>query len=533
LWWNTREISPEAQLGLLAEINSEEELKRYLENQNLGSLKTGEVLSITQNCDNFYSLGLKLFEKIGKEFQLDRWNQVLLRLGESLVKNEDAIEQFNSHLTSSRSPLRAILRRIVRDNPDIGLFNNLEDQLEAISCPEEYWEKYWSVEYSSAMQVIKPLFVSLKASPEELDAITKAKSVYDLISSLEKLKLEPTIDPLEIYVQNRESCLKILQTVQQAAIIWCLGNGFETGSWEKESEGLLEWVNDSLEKEGSIYIWNDEKCFSALKALPRNDQHATFWEKFDASLNFNYFLNALSISAVELEKAKEKLLQHKAKIQEQKRMVPVCGRDFDSADDNMQQLWNHIVSEIDENNLPEISFDGLADLKEISPRKPRDGNGRSKERQRKPSTRMPQAKKNLIGLAGEIHAYRVLLKTYGPGIVNPNCWISENSLRKFPQNKVNDNYGCDFEVHYRGKTYYIEVKATEGDEESFELGLSEIRRALEMANKRSAKFLILRIIKALSTEPEFQFLPNPYDKQYQRSYDIQNAGLRIRYSKSS
>ena len=173
-------------------------------------------------------------EKIGKEFQLDRWNQVLLRLGESLVKNEDAIEQFNSHLTSSRSPLRAILRRIVRDNPDIGLFNNLEDQLEAISCPEEYWEKYWSVEYSSAMQVIKPLFVSLKASPEELDAITKAKSVYDLISSLEKLKLEPTIDPLEIYVQNREACLKILQTVQQAAIIWCLRNGFETGSWERE-----------------------------------------------------------------------------------------------------------------------------------------------------------------------------------------------------------------------------------------------------------------------------------------------------------
>jgi len=383
------------------------------------------------------------------------------------------------------------------------------------------------------MQVIKPLFVSLKASPEELDAITQAKSANDLISSLEKLKLEPTIDPLEIYVQNRESCLKILQTVQQAAIIWCLRNGFETGSWEKESEDLLEWVNDSLEKEGSIYIWNDEKCFAALKALPRNDPHATFWEKFDVSLNFNYFLNALSISAAELEKAKETLLQHKAKIQEQKRMVPVCGRDFDSADDNMQQLWNHIVGEIDENNLPEISFDGLAELKEISPRKGRDGNGGSKERQRKPSGRMTQAKKNLIGLAGEIHAYRVLLKTYGRGVVNPNCWISENSLRKFPQNKVNDNYGCDFEVHYKGKTYYIEVKATEGDEESFELGLSEIRRALEVANKRSAKFLILRIIKALSTEPEFQFLPNPYDKQYQRSYDIQNAGLRIRYSKSS
>jgi hypothetical protein len=146
---------------------------------------------------------------------------------------------------------------------------------------------------------------------------------------------------------------------------------------------------------------------------------------------------------------------------------------------------------------------------------------------------MTQTMKNLIGLAGEIHAYRVLLKTYGHGVMNPSCWISENSLRRFPQNRVDDNYGCDFEIHHEGRMYHIEVKATEGEEEAFELGLSQIRRAIEDANKRKSKFLILHITKALSTEPEFEFLPNPYDKPHQRSYDIQNAGLKIRYKKSS
>ena len=525
--------NPGVDLGPLAEINSEEELKRYLENQKLPFSKISELLSIIQNCDGFYTLGNKLFEAMGDEFQLHRWNKVLHQLGESPLENEDAIDQFNDHLTSSRLPLRAILRRIVRDNPGIGLFNDLEDQLDAISCPEEYSKKYWNVEYFSIMKVIKPLFVALKAVPEELEAIDKANSAGDLISSLENLKLNPTLDPLEIYAQNREMCFNILQKIQQSAIIWCLRDGLEIGNWEREDDDLIEWINDSLEREGHIYIWSEEKCFSALKALPRNASHATFWEKFDASMNLNSFLNAISISVVDLEKAKEKLEQHKEKIQEQKRIVTVCGKDFDSVDDNLHQLWSHIVGEMDEKDLPEVSFDRLADLKEVSPSIGPDGGGRGKERHRKPTGRMTQAKKNLIGLAGEIHAYRVLLKTYGPGVVNPNCWISENSLRRFPQNKVNDNYGCDFEIHFKGNTYYIEVKATEGDEESFELGLSEIRRALEAANKRKAKFMILGINKALSTEPDFQFLPNPYDRQYQKSYDIQNAGLRIRYRRSS
>jgi hypothetical protein len=489
------------------------------------------MLSITQNCDGFYTLGIKLFEAVGNEFQLDHWNHVLRLLEESPVKNQDAIEQFNGHITSSRLPLRAILRRIVKDNPDIGLFNDLEDRLEAISSPEEYSQKYWIVEYHAAMEVIKPLFVSCGASFEELHAIDQAESVDDLILNLERLKLDPKLDPLQVYIENRDKSLKILRKVQQAAIIYCLGNGLEPGNWGEETDDLLERIDNLLEKEGSIYIWSDEKCFSALKALPRNDSHKAFWEKFDASLSLDPFLEALSISAADLIKAKEKLEQHREKSEQQKRMVEVCGKHFDSAENNLNQLWNHIVGEIEENNLPEISFDHLAQLKEISSHK--GGNGRSKERQRKPPERMTQAKKNLIGLAGEIHAYRVLLKTYGPGVLNPSCWISENSLRKFPQNKVSDNYGCDFEVRREGKTYYIEVKATEGEEESFELGLSEIRRALEVANKRNARFLILRIIKALSTEPEFQFLPNLYDKQYQRSYDIQNAGLRIRYNKSS
>lgn len=540
LAWTIRLLKPmllilnsEARLGPIAEINSEEELKHYLENQNLGPLKTDDALSITRNCDGFSTLGTKLFDTVGIEFQLDCWNQALTRLDELPVRNEDAVEQFKDHLATAHVPLRAILRRILRDNPGMELFNTLADQLDNVSCPDEYAKNYWIVEFGSVMQLVKPLFITWQASSEELKAIYLSKSAEDLIERLEKLELEPTLDPLEIYAQNRNRCLALLQMVQQAAIIWCLRIQLQTVNWEKETDELLAQINDTLDREGFIDLWSDTKSFSALKRLSRDDAHKVFWDEFDASSNFGDFLNLLSISSDDLKQAKGKLERYKEKVREKKRMVTLCGKDFDSSEDNFEQLWNHIVDGIDEKDLPEVSFDRLADLKEVSPGKGRQRNGNGKKRRLKPKGRINQAMKNLIGLAGEIHAYRVLLKTYGPRVMNPSCWISENSLRKFPQNTVDDDFGCDFVIHHKRKAFYIEVKATEGEEEVFELGLSQIRRSIEVANKRNAKFLILHITKALSTEPEFQFLPNPYDRQYQRSYDIRNAGLKIRYKKSS
>ena len=172
---------------------------------------------------------------------------------------------------------------------------------------------------------------------------------------------------------------------------------------------------------------------------------------------------------------------------------------------------------------------GFIILKEIKSKTRKEVGLKKKERRLKPKGRLAQEMKDLIGLAGEIHAYRILQKTFNSAVVNSNNWISENSTYTFPSNAVSDNYGCDFEFKYNKKKYYIEVKASQGDEEIFELGISEIRKAIEIANKRKEKFLILHITNALSDSPRFRFLPNPYDKKYNKSYRIFNAGLKIQY----
>ena len=76
------------------------------------------------------------------------------------------------------------------------------------------------------------------------------------------------------------------------------------------------------------------------------------------------------------------------------------------------------------------------------------------------------------------------------------------------------------------------MKATQSEDEVFELGSSEVELAIELANRRKKKFIILHVLDALSDTPYFRLLPNPYDKKYNAKYRFEEAGLRVRYEVS-
>lgn len=137
--------------------------------------------------------------------------------------------------------------------------------------------------------------------------------------------------------------------------------------------------------------------------------------------------------------------------------------------------------------------------------------------------------KDLVGLAGEIHAFRGLQKAYGVEIAEPGSWISKNSRYKYPENTTNDGFGCDFVIHNNGKTHYVEAKATQAEDEAFELSSSEVELAIDSANQRKKKFVILHILHALGDEPTLRLLPNPYDRKHRAKYYFEEAGLRVRY----
>ena len=257
-----------------------------------------------------------------------------------------------------------------------------------------------------------------------------------------------------------------------------------------------------------------------------------FWDALDNSDKLSDLLISINIKEEELKRVEGTLEEIKNRSEKRKRVVSVCGKDFDNTEENLPQLFNHIEGEISADSLPDINFEDIASLNEIREKGKKNTGEVKKERRLKPRGRTSQAMKNLVGLAGEILAYRILRKKYGTIIVNPSCWISENSIFKFPGNSVSDRYGCDFKIKHHKKTYFIEVKATQSDDEIFEMGPSEIEKAIEVVKRRREEFLILHVTEVLSETPKFRLLPNPYEKKYSKMYKFFNSGLKIQYKKS-
>ena len=120
----------------------------------------------------------------------------------------------------------------------------------------------------------------------------------------------------------------------------------------------------------------------------------------------------------------------------------------------------------------------------------------------------------VVGIVGEMHAYRFLRKEFGGRAVHASAWVSESRLKVLPlvegeRDKTSDGHGFNFRFNHNGVRWHVEVKATKGEEPSFDLGISEIEAATRIARRRGNtwRWRILRVRNALSKNPEIDWLP--------------------------
>ena len=76
----------------------------------------------------------------------------------------------------------------------------------------------------------------------------------------------------------------------------------------------------------------------------------------------------------------------------------------------------------------------------------------------------------------------------------------------------------------------MEVKATIGDDPQFELGISEIKAANRLARERGGRWRILRVRNVMSARPEFDWLPNPFEKGFRNHFRLHRGGMLVSYT---
>ena len=410
------------------------------------------------------------------------------------------------------------------------------EQLGDLVCPEEFKTDFWDVSFSQALSVAIPLFEECQAKSEEIAAVRESVSTDELLDRLAASGIDEKFDPFQAARDNREKLQHALVRLQHIGLAWALESGYPNpADWEAREERYLYYLSPDIEATAYIRVWSDQDILVLLLKLPVDEPSVTFWSSLAAGSNLDDLIVRLGLSTESLSNANIKLDTLREDARRRKKIIAVCGKEFDGSEDNLSALWTHICS-----GLPAEALSELApmDLNRPSSLENMPMRAKSKLKERDP-TNKPKLKhpsrsmESLIGLSGEIHAFRMLQNTYSASAVSASSWVSGNSAFVFPNNSMDDSRGCDFIVTLSDRMYYIEVKSSEGDQESFTLGSSEIRLAMDLAKKSKHRhkevFLVLRIANALTNTPVFRLLPHPYDVRYQSMFLIEEADARIRY----
>lgn len=531
-------LDSKADIGRLVELETEEAVLAFLEALSFQGFEGKEILAIARASRTIDELGKSFWKVHGDKAQLVHWNSMLEQLGVPLIRQSNAVSELKSHIVAALLSLCSLIVEILRDSTEVGQFTDLVNKLNEIECPEAFVNDFWEVSFNMAINEVASIFERFSVAQNLLEAIRISSSPEDLRDKLSLAGVDINFDPFQAAKSNRDKLKSLLQSFQRVGLAWCLNqNNTNPTLWEAGADQLIDHYSAEIERSGYLSVWNDDYLFNLLKLLPRDDSHVWFWQKVDAATRLSGLLDDLTLTTKDLEKAETKLDNFKEQIRRQKKLVPVCGHEFDSSEDNLSSLWSHICEGITDGDLAAlaaINLQTLTQLKPVRSRKKKTNKGDGEKK--KPSRgRLSKSMENLIGLSGEIHAFRLLQKSYGASVVHHGTWVSGNSGFVYPENKVDDGRGCDFVILHEGKTFCVEVKASQGDDESFKLGSSEIRLAMDLAKKkrnRNEVFQILHITNALSEKPSFRLLPNPYDQRYQSNFVVEDATARVRYKHS-
>lgn len=239
---------------------------------------------------------------------------------------------------------------------------------------------------------------------------------------------------------------------------------------------------------------------------------------------------ALEIETTDIEAADAKAREEAEKREAKRRSVEFDGHDVDpkAAD------WTTISDVVGEKLSRRVKGTVLGTLASLAPvtKRTRGSGPGAPGRPDNPTRRIPQAKKDMIGRLGELVVYHWLKERFPSQDIDA-AWVSKNGNEQLGRSQGSDDLGFDFRVQYRRQTWQIEVKASVGDRQRFEMGESEVRAAREAARRRSnTRYAVVYV--ANPHDPAnalIDALPNPMSPEADGVLDLLGEGVRFGFKR--
>ena len=471
-----------------------------------------ELLPAARRSRDDHTMGLAAWHALGDVAQLPEWNAVLNRLGDEYeaVRNKLAHEQTAAHLEAMQALLPALAREIAVDCDEPQLFRKIEDATRAFVEPDDWSQRWWEVPF---VAVVDALFEKYRGIVDagHFETLRGVTSASQLRVALEERGVEIDLDPYETARVNSDRFNKVLLDVHDLYRTWLEIHAPESEVPDRPTAPELG---------GDAYLrrWSDgELWHRALAILDDRKFTAACGELSDPQT----VSERLGIDKEAIDVKRRERAEQEREAARKPKTVEIAGESFEMETINYAELLRQHTATLAHPSGPRV---GEGEFTPLGPLAKHGGSGGGGEKEGKSAhRRLSPEEAQVIGIVGEMHAYRYLRKEFGGRAVRSAAWVSESRLKVLPPVEgetveVSDGHGFDFRFNYDGIRWHLEVKATKGEETSFDLGISEIEAATRIARRRGKtwRWGILRVRNALSADPGIDWLPNPFEEGFRK-----------------
>jgi len=540
-----RRIRPVLQLrrvsqnGLDDAAKDSSSLNRWLsENAKIEEWPTEELLATARECYDDTEMGYRTWRVLGDAAELKEWNKALAALGGKYkqVSNIQAEAQAKRWLDEAAPLLRAFARHVATsaadDSVDQGrLFSRLNAVHESLEKDSEWprlwtqWSQdHWDVPFGAVLDVLRERCERGSEAGPHPDVFERANTIAEFRSALERAGVALKPDPREVARGNQKLLDDAIHEVLELYETWLETRDAQPESCAQEPEVRLD---------DSMYLrdWSKDDLFERAKLAVADSD---FYAAVKHCRTIEEMRDTLGIAPKDIEERRRRRTVEK---EQDKRTVEVAGELFEIGGPvSYRELFARL------RELPDpVQAEGIGP----PPPGPAGGGGKrpsvsnnSEVFRRGPRTSHlhgPPDLPGLVGIVGEMHAFRFLRARFG---IDTSAWVSESRTKVVPllvgeEDVTSDSLGYDFRFTHGQVTWCVEVKATTGNSTGFDLPSSELNAATRIAPRRNERWRLLRVVGALTKQPVCYWLPNPIEPgPGERLRLLRQGGVTVEYELS-
>ena len=493
---------------------------------NLPQWDAAALITTARRSRDDHAMGIAAWRALGDVAELAAWNAILEGLGEEYepVGNRDAQEQTNAHLDGMQALSAALARAVAVDCAEPELFRKVEEATRTFSAPDDWSPRWWEIPFEAVADALCDTWREIVDSAH-LAVLGGTETPGQLREAIGQRGIAIEPDPYDTARINGERFGRVLLDAHDLHRTWLEF---------RDPDSRVPDLASAPELAADAYLrrWTDAELWRLALATLGEEK---FVQASGGASDPQTIRERLGLDEEAVDRKRRERAEQEREAARKAKTVQIAGESFEIDAIDYSALLRRHAETLEDPGGPRASkdeFTPLGLLRAIG------GAGGGGNKGRTGHGRLSPEEAEVVGIVGEMHAYRYLQKEFGRRSVRASAWVSELRLKVRPlvegeKDEISDGHGFDFRFNHQGIRWHVEVKATKGDETSFDLGISEIEAATRIARRRGNtwRWRILRVRRALSAVPVIDWLPNPFEEGFRKHYRLHQGGMFVSYAR--